>query len=448
MLLGDLMTMGGIATTGWFLWQWRKAGAGPTVPTPEDHAALAPPELRPAVFIVTDPAQLALMWPALGLGSPERGWPNITAAAYTSSGMTVEVQMLGGQSLRDWNTDAVREALAAYLAVPEVQVTAPAPGFVRLHLRTFDTLATPIPVGEPVTVIVPQLPARITAASVGVDLEAVPVGVTEDFDQWRLQVLYRHILIAGATDSGKGSVLWSIIAGLGPAIKAGLVDVLMADPKGGMEFGRGQDRLWTDFQWTAEGIVSMLTTAEAQMQERASRFRAAGIRKFVPSLDEPLKLIVIDEYAALSAFATREQMAEGLRLLGLILTQGRAVGYSVIVALQDPSKETAPNRQLFPTRIGLRLDEPTQVRMIHGDGARDRGARCDTISTHTPGVGYVGEDGTSGFVRVRAFWVCDDAADAIVDAYAPAQPDLSPQDDYTRFDPDDLGDGEQRGRVA
>ncbi|WP_051132788.1 FtsK/SpoIIIE domain-containing protein [Nocardia paucivorans] len=445
MWLGDLMTLGGTAVTGWFMWQWRqvRVQAGSAALTPQDHAALAPPELRPAVMIVTDPAQLVLMWPALKLGHPDRGWPNITAASYTPYGMAVEVQMLGGQSLKDWANEATREALAAYFAVPEVQVTAPYPGFVRLHLRIFDTLEDAISVGEPVPV--PADLDRITTESVGVDLEAVPVGVTEDGDEWRLQVLYRHILIAGATGSGKGSVLWSIIAGLGPAIKAGLVDVLMADPKGGMEFGRGQDRLWTDFQWTADGIIGMLTAAEAQLQERAARFRAAGIRKFVPSVDEPLKLIVIDEYAALSAFATREQMVEGMRLLGLILTQGRAVGYSVIVAVQDPSKETAPNRQLFTTRIGLRLDEPTQTVMVHGQGARDRGALCDRISDCTPGVGYVGQDGTSGFVRVRAFWVSDDAADAIVDAYAPDQPDLSPQNDYTGFDPDDLG---EEGPVA
>ncbi|MFQ6231209.1 hypothetical protein ACLML9_28835, partial [Nocardia sp. NPDC002869] len=159
-----------------------------------------------------------------------------------------------------------------------------------------------------------------------------------------------------------------------------------------------------------------------------------------PSIDEPLKVIIIDEYAALSAFATREQVNEGLRLLGLILTQGRAVGYSVIVALQDPSKENMPNRQLFSVRIGLRFDEPTQTTMVHGQSAKDRGARCHEIPDTTPGVAYVGQDGSNEFRRVRAFWVSDDDIDRIVDAYSPAQPDLSPKADYSGFDPDDLGD--------
>ena len=55
-------------------------------------------------------------------------------------------------------------------------------------------------------------------------------------------------------------------------------------------------------------------------------------------------------------------------------------------ALQDPRKEVINLRNLFPTRIALRLDESEQVDMVLGDGARDRGARCDEISS-TPQIG-------------------------------------------------------------
>lgn len=426
----DLLIFGGsAAVTAYTMWQWRRADG---VKQPAPASASVPVDLGPAASIVTDSAQLALMWQAFRLGSWETGFPNVTAATLTEVGMLVEVQMLGGQSLKDWNNEVTRDSLAHYFAVPDVQVSSPAPGFVHLELRTVDTLAAPTPVTD--------------LLAYGVDLEAVPVGITEDHDVWRLRVMYSHILIAGATESGKGSVLWSIINGLGPAIKAGLVDVLMGDPKGGMEFGRGEDRLFTDFQWTADGIIAMLTSAERELQERAARFKAAGIRKFTPSVDEPLKVIIIDEYAALSAFATKEQVTEGLRLLGLILTQGRAVGYSVIVALQDPSKENMPNRQLFSVRVGLRFDESTQTAMVHGQGAKDRGALCHHIPATTPGVAYVGQDGTTDFLRVRAYWVSDDDADRIVDTYSPAVPDLSPQADYSDFDPDDFGD--EQGPLA
>lgn len=426
MSTADLVIMGGsVAVSAFTLCRWRWLDRG-TEPARADASVSVSPELAPAVSIVTDSAQLALMWPALKLGHPDTGYPNVTAAAVTASGLAVEVQMLGGQSLTDWNNDATRDALAHYFAVPEVLVSSPAPGFVRLELRTVDTLADSAPVS--------------TLLAYGVDLEAVPVGVTEDHDVWRLRVLYGHILLAGATGSGKGSVLWSLLNGLGPAIKAGLVDVWLADPKGGAEFGRGEDRLFVRFTTEADDILAMLREAVDVLRERLTAMRRAGIRKHTPTPDEPLILIVLDEAASLSSYAEREQQQEFRRLTGLLLSQGRAAAVSVVAALQDPSKEIMPNRQLFPIRIGLRLDEPTQVAMVHGQGARDRGARCDKISEHTPGVGYVGEDGTTDFVRVRAFWVSDDDADRIVDTYSPAQPDLSPQADYSGFDPDDLGD--------
>ncbi|MGW0182855.1 FtsK/SpoIIIE domain-containing protein [Nocardia sp. NPDC003345] len=433
MISPDLLILGGSAAiSAGMLLRWRHLdGIHPRTAT--NQAAGVPVALGPAASIVTDSAQLALMWPALGLGSWESGYPNVTAADLTESGMLVEVQMLGGQALKDWNNDATRDALAHYFAVPDVAVSSPAPGFVHLHLRTTNTLADVAPVSD--------------LLAYGVDLEAVPVGVTEDHDVWRLRVLYGHILLAGAMGSGKGSVLWSLLNGVGPAIKAGLVDVWLADPKGGAEFGRGENRLFVRFAVESRSILTMLGEAVTAMQDRLSRMRAAGIRKLVPSIDEPLILIVIDEAASLSAYADRDEQNEFRRLTGLLLSQGRAAGVSVVAALQDPSKETMPNRQLFPIRIGLRMDEPTQTAMVHGQGARDRGARCDEISEHTPGVGYVGEDGTTGFTRVRAFWVSDEDADRIVDEYSPVAPDLAPQADYSGFDPDDLGDDEQ-GSVA
>ncbi|MFI6870865.1 FtsK/SpoIIIE domain-containing protein [Nocardia sp. NPDC050406] len=394
--------------------------------SPEAIAADAPMELRTAVLIVANPAHTDLMFATLKLGSFDSGVPRVEGWDYDSFGLHIDVLMLGGQSLEDWNNDTTRSRLAAYLGVERVTVTSPAPAWVRLHVRVYDTLAA--------SVTMPR------AVPNDVDLEAVPVGVREDGWPWLLRILYAHVLIAGATGSGKGSVLWSILAGLGPAIQSKLVAVWMADPKGGAEFGRGADKLFTRFAADAANILGMLTEAVTELDERLARMRSAGIRKLIPSVDEPLILLVIDEAASLSSYASREERDEFRRLSGLLLSKGRAAGITVVSALQDPSKETMPNRQLFPVRVGLRLDEPTQNAMVHGQGAKDRGARCDEISETTPGVAYVGEDGTTEFVRVRAFYISDEDADAIVDTYSPAPEITGPTEDYSDFDPDDLGD--------
>ena len=80
----------------------------------------------------------------------------------------------------------------------------------------------------------------------------------------------------------------------------------------------------------------------------------------------------------------------------------------VLAAIQDPRKEVLPARGLFPTRIGLRLAEPAEVDMVHGDGMRDRGVLCDRISQSQPGVGYVVLDGDPSPMRVRFPYQQDD----------------------------------------
>ncbi|MQY22451.1 FtsK/SpoIIIE domain-containing protein [Nocardia macrotermitis] len=400
------------------------------VPTAQSAAetivGAAGSELRAAVMCVALPAFSTRMFLDLGLGSVDKGFPSIEWWDYSQHGIAVDVLMRGGQSLADWSNETLTARMAAYVGVDRVTVTSPAPGWVRLEMRVHDTLAAAA--------------VRPVAVPDDVDLEAVPVGVREDGHPWQLRILYAHILLAGATGSGKGSVLWSILAGVGPAIKAGLVDVRMADPKGGAEFGRGENRLFTGFATHADTILGMLEQAVSEMDERLVRMRRAGLRKLVPSVDEPLILIIIDEAASLSSYADRDEREKFRQLTGQLLSKGRAAAVSVVAALQDPAKDTMPNRQLFPVRIGLRLDEPSQTAMVHGQGARARGALCDTISADTPGVGYVGEDGSTEFVRVRAFWVSDNDADTVVDTYCPAPRITGPTEDYTGFDPDDLGD--------
>ena len=90
-----------------------------------------------------------------------------------------------------------------------------------------------------------------------------------------------------------------------------------------------------------------------------------------------------------------------------------------MAALQDPRKEVLNIRNLFPDKIALRLDEPAQVDMVLGDGARDRGALCDQISADPAtgaGVGYVRLEADPDPVRVRAAFVSDDDIRAMATA--------------------------------
>jgi S-DNA-T family DNA segregation ATPase FtsK/SpoIIIE len=147
--------------------------------------------------------------------------------------------------------------------------------------------------------------------------------------------------------------------------------------------------------------LGLLRAVTAVMQQRAQRLRG-HTRLHTPTTAEPLIVLIVDEIASLTAYiGDRKIRAEVEQLLGLLLSQGRAVGVSVIAAVQDPSKD------VLPIRVGLRMTESTQTTMVLGAAARDAGAVCDQITTSTPGVGYVCADGTSEPVRVRAFHVTD-----------------------------------------
>ena len=123
-------------------------------------------------------------------------------------------------------------------------------------------------------------------------------------------------------------------------------------------------------------------------------------------------VVLVDEVAFLTAYQADRKLKERiLAALATLTTQGRAVGYCVVAALQDPRKEVLNIRNLFPDKIALRLDEPAQADLVLGDGAHDRGALCEEISADPAtgaGVGYVRLETDPDPVRVRAAFVTDD----------------------------------------
>ena len=133
-------------------------------------------------------------------------------------------------------------------------------------------------------------------------------------------------------------------------------------------------------------------------------------------------VIFVDEVAFLTAYHPDKSLRERVKAaLSTLTTQGRAVGYCVVAALQDPRKEVMSIRNLFPDRIAMRLDEPEQVDMVLGDGARDRGALADRISTDPPvgaGVAFIRLATDPDPVRVRAAFVTDADIRAMVTGYA------------------------------
>jgi len=175
-----------------------------------------------------------------------------------------------------------------------------------------------------------------------------------------------------------------------------------------MELGLGRGAFTRFESGSPEAMCDLMEEAVDLKTRRSLDLATHGKRVHQPSPACPHLVIVIDELATLSAFAERTVVRRIEHALGLLLTQDRAVGITVIAAVQDPGKDVVSWRDLFPTRIALRLDNPIQVDMVLGDGARERGARADHISELTPGVAYVRVEGSREVRRVRAAYLTDE----------------------------------------
>jgi len=324
------------------------------------------------------------------------------------------VGLLPGQHPADYSKRA--DTLAHTFGQRACRVRIAGPGRVHLDFTRTDLLATTVP-----AFAIPET----------TDLTALPVARQENGLDWLLCILGRHVLIAGVTGAGKGSVLQSVIRALGPVIRSRLVDLRGIDPKGGMELAAaGAERLYTELvRDDPDQQADLLERLVVVMRERARRL--AGVtRLHTPTVDEPLIVLVIDELAALTAY--RPKTREGRELyaridqaINLLLSQGRAVGVIVIAALQDPRKEVLPARDLFPTRVALRLVEAEATNMVLGPNARDLGADCSLINPSLPGVAWVWSDGEPEPTRVRFAYPTDVDIAQLADHCHPGADDVS-----------------------
>jgi S-DNA-T family DNA segregation ATPase FtsK/SpoIIIE len=224
-------------------------------------------------------------------------------------------------------------------------------------------------------------------------------------------------LIAGITGSGKSSVVWSVVAGAAPAIRAGVMRVHALDPKRlELAFGRG---CFASYAAKPDDLVEARRRAVQTMEDRTEQL--AGLaREFTPTPAMPLEVVLIDEIGYLLALVPdRKAQAEVKLLLNTLLNLGRAAGICVVGGLQDPRKETIESRDQWPTKVAMRLTRE-MARLVLGTEALEAGARCDLITKDMAGTAFVLEaDAPDQPVQVRAFWVSDDNVKQLERALAP-----------------------------
>ncbi len=332
--------------------------------------------------------------------TPAVRYPKVLGVCSGPSWDRVKVRLVAGQTPEDF--DPAARPLASAATVGRCQVRELSPNVVSIDFQRRNLLASAVTCAD--------LAGLVDVPGDQIDLRRVVAGRTEYGQPWRVSLVGGHMFVAGATGAGKGSVLWSPLVSIAPAIRAGLVRVSGIDPKG-MELAYGR-RLFHRYAVTGKDAVPLLDDLIAVMDDRKTRF-AGKVRQVPVSTADPVELLEFDELGALTKYTdrkTREQITERVAIL---TTQGRALGITVRGYVQEPTKDTVPVRELFPRRVCLRVTAKSHVSMVLGDGAFERGAWANRIQESEAGVGYVFGDGLREPLRVRAGWVPDTTVKAL-----------------------------------
>ncbi|MHC5795319.1 FtsK/SpoIIIE domain-containing protein [Lacisediminihabitans sp. FW035] len=220
-----------------------------------------------------------------------------------------------------------------------------------------------------------------------------------------------HTLIIGQTGSGKGSVLWSVVAPLLPAMQAGLVEIYAIDPKNSET--KISPNLFKEIAVDADDWAPLLERLVVDLKAR----QANSGRSFQISTATPLRIIFIDELSALSVLDPDPKRAKStMANLNVILSQGRSDGNIVIAAAQAPQKEMiGQSRMFFGMRIALRTESASETDIVLGTNATAEGATAHLIEPANPGndyktagIGFMRVEGYAKPVRVRFPFTSDD----------------------------------------
>ncbi len=263
-----------------------------------------------------------------------------------------------------------------------------------------------------------------------------------------------HLLIAGATGSGKSVCINSIVCSILYRASPAQVRMIMVDPKQvELQVYNGIPHLLTPVVSDPKKAAAALNWVVVEMLERYSKFSARNVRnlegfnKKVEGTDEvmPHIVVIIDEMADLMD-TCRKDVEESVRRLAAL---ARAAGIYMVLATQRPSVDviTGVIKNNIPSRIAFTVSSGVDSRtIIDTTGAEKLMGKGDMLYQPV---------GASKPTRVQGCFVSDDEVTQITDYirahydadYNPSikehmeqqqeQEDINPMDDDGGIEPTD-----------
>jgi len=306
---------------------------------------------------------------------------------------------------------SLADDLALALAAEDVRIEAPVPGKPVVGIEVpnketemvllRDVLESPEFAGHPSPV----------ALALGKDIAGQPV--IADLKKWL------HVLIAGATGSGKSVCLNCIIASLLFRTTPDMVKLLLVDPKRvELSVYDGIPHLISPVVTDPKKAAIALRWAVGEMERRYELFAEAGVRniemyhewsKEAGEGEErpehlPYIVVIVDELADLMMVAAAEVEDAICRLAQM----ARAAGMYLIIATQRPSVDviTGLIKANVPSRVSFAVSSQVDSRTILDMGGAERLIGKGDMLYYPIGA--------SKPVRAQGAWISDKEVEAVV----------------------------------
>ncbi|MEW6189448.1 MAG: DNA translocase FtsK 4TM domain-containing protein [Actinomycetota bacterium] len=267
---------------------------------------------------------------------------------------------------------SLADDIALALATADVRILAPIPGKSAIGIEVPNQYRELVTLGDVLSTPEAREAKGILTIGVGKDIAGQPV--LADLGEMP------HLLIAGATGSGKSVCINSLLTSLLMRARPDEVKMILIDPKR-IELTSFRDipHLITPVVTHSKQAASVLTWAVEEMEERFKTLAEVGARNIdgynvrVKDTDRepmPYIVIVIDELSDLMMVSPGEVEDAICRIAQL----ARAVGIHLVIATQRPSVDiiTGLIKANITSRIAFAVSSQTDSRVIMDMGGAEK----------------------------------------------------------------------------